>query len=228
MPMPMWALPMSMSRTCWSSSFSASAFFVYASNSASGMYVPGHMLHVGCGSVGLTWACAAPAAIKQAIVAGINKLFFMDSPRGRSAKRIPKKQQVAAMSRIDHRSPQRIARRERPAHDEADLPVFHLVAHDLRRERQELLVHEAFRVEIADEPRAAFDEDPLARSDAENLVQDRARLDRARPIANRANVDRLRCALLPQALLARGRREHHRLHLARLEHRQAKIEVAAP
>jgi hypothetical protein len=37
MPMPTCALPISMSRTCWSVSFSAIAFFVYACSSDAGM-----------------------------------------------------------------------------------------------------------------------------------------------------------------------------------------------
>src|SRR5579862_5266310 len=40
------------------------------------MYVPGHMLHIGCGSVGLTLFCAARAPAAKAAATTPNKSFF--------------------------------------------------------------------------------------------------------------------------------------------------------
>src|SRR5215831_11475945 len=66
-----------MSLTCWSTSFSAMAFFVYASSSESGTYVPGHILQVGCGSVGLILACPISGAAKHAMAATKDRTFFI-------------------------------------------------------------------------------------------------------------------------------------------------------
>src|SRR5438067_13321109 len=41
------------------------------------MYVPGHILHVGCGSVGLIFPCPISGAAKNKATATTNKKFFI-------------------------------------------------------------------------------------------------------------------------------------------------------
>src|SRR5262245_16173055 len=72
-----------MSRTCWSVSFSAIALLTYASTSAFGIYVPGHILHVGCGS---PWAIRAAQAQSTAATPIMSVLIFASSTLGSSLR----------------------------------------------------------------------------------------------------------------------------------------------
>src|SRR4051794_35366427 len=58
------------------------ALLVYASSSESGIYVPGHIVQVGCGSVGFTLPCATNAdtaalAVRRHRAADFNSMFFI-------------------------------------------------------------------------------------------------------------------------------------------------------
>src|SRR5437762_1929491 len=121
---------------------------------------------------------------------------------------------AAAAPRVDQGPPQRIARSERLAHDEAEPPVAGVAARNLRRESQELLIDEALGVEVAQQSRPSLDEDQLARARPAHLVEDGARRNRARTAPDRADLDRIGRSLLAQALRARGRRNDQRRHLA--------------
>src|SRR5262249_49236866 len=117
-------------------------------------------------------------------------------------------------------------RREGPPHDEAHALVGNRAAGDLRREREELLVEQALGVERGDERRAALDEDRLPRALAQHRAEHGARADRAAAL-HRSDTQSFGYALLAKLLLALGRRDDERAHLARGEERQPQIELAA-
>ena len=83
---------------------------------------------------------------------------------------------TAAAPRVDQGPPTRISWRERLAHDQAESSVTGGAPGDLRREGQELLVDKALGVEVAEQPRPAFDQDSLSGRHAADLVEGGPRL----------------------------------------------------
>ena len=80
----------------------------------------------------------------------------------KSGKRVTQEKVAAAAPQVGQGSPERMLRRERLPHDEADALDVGAAAGELGREGQELLVEEALRVEGAEQLRPALDEDQLA------------------------------------------------------------------
>src|SRR5674476_657034 len=114
-----------------------------------------------------------------------------------SGERVTQKKVAAAAPQVDQGSPYRTARCEHLPHNEAEPSIVNLEADNLRREGQELFVEDPLRVEIAQQPRPALDENQLAGIHAAYLVDDRACAHGANA-AHRANFDRIGSVMFAQ------------------------------
>ena len=119
------------------------------------------------------------------------KVSFAASPLAGPGfgKRVTQEQVAAAAPRVDHGPPQRIAWREYLAHDQAQSSVTGVAAGDLRRECQELLIDELFRVEVAQQSWSSLDEDSPVGAHPDNLGENGARRDRVLAPENCPNID---------------------------------------
>src|SRR5262245_28551228 len=83
---------MSTSRTCWSVSFSAIAFFTYSWISLFVTYVAGHIRQVGCGSCAMTVASGDAATTKASSTVLMEPPEItkktLEPPRSQRARRI--------------------------------------------------------------------------------------------------------------------------------------------
>ena len=130
-------------------------------------------------------------------------------------------------ARIDQLSPQRTARRKRPAHHQAQPAVFRIAAGDLRRERQELFIEQSGGVEVAEKLGTAFDKDARRRAGSPHRVQHGDRGNFVPVCAHGGDLYRIGNSLRAQPFRARGCRHDQRLHIARAEDRQPEVDFAA-
>src|ERR1700687_3576756 len=104
-----------------------------------------------------------------------------------------------AAPHVDQGPPSCVARCERLSHDQAEPSVASVAASNLRRESQKLLVDEALRVKVTQQPRPSFEEEQLTGAHLTHLFKDGVRRNRPRTATNRANLDRIGHALLAQS-----------------------------